>query len=79
MLNGTGYTVEAGGTGRWLHFSVVDTIPKPRKGREFPEVGLIVSKLKTLANNHFTTEKTPAARCGMEKIPDGGGCPVNCR
>lgn len=57
MPNETGNMAETGATGRWLHFSVVDTIPKPRKGREFPEVGLIVSKLKTLANNHFTTEK----------------------
>ncbi|MGY5339986.1 hypothetical protein, partial [Levilactobacillus spicheri] len=46
-----------------LHFPEVGTIPKPRKTREFPELGLIVSQQRTLTNNHFTTGKTPTPRC----------------
>ncbi|MGY5340549.1 hypothetical protein, partial [Levilactobacillus spicheri] len=48
-----------------LHFPEVGTIPKPRKNREFPELGLIVSQPRTLTNNHFTTGKTPTSRCWM--------------
>ena len=56
-----GNLVGTGATFCRLHFPEVGTIPKPRKNREFPELGLIVSRLRTLTNNHFTTGKNADA------------------
>ena len=58
-----------------LYFPEVGTIPKPRQAREFPELGLIVIQQKTLANNHFTTGKTPTPRCWMVDNNDAGDKP----
>ena len=44
-----------------LFSPVVGTILKPRATREFPELGLIVTRQKTAANDNFTTGKNADA------------------